>query len=326
MASTVSEDWRPTASRATLEHRARMLQQLRAFFLSRGILEVETPLLSSTATTETHLQSFVVSDPASPGHNYYLHTSPELAMKRLLAAGSGSIYQICKVFRAGERGTRHQPEFTMLEWYRVQTDYDAFIAENVRLLETLLAEQHKLQPVIQFTYRQAFVEYAGVDPLSATTAQLRTAFAARVPADVSSIGENDRQSWLDLLLTHCIEPHLPRDRLVVIRDYPAEQASLATLSAHDPRVAKRFEIFCNGLELANGFHELTCADEQRQRIDKELQQRRERGLPVVPADGKFLAAMQHGLPDCCGIAIGFDRLVMLAVKAKSIDEVVTFAW
>jgi len=308
----------------TLEHRARLLQQLRAYFLSRGVLEVETPLLAATATTELHLQSFVVSDPLTPRQTYYLHTSPELAMKRLLAAGSGSIYQICKVFRAGELGARHNPEFTLLEWYRVDTDYDAFIAENVRLLESVLREHLNLQPVMQFTYRQAFQDYAGIDPFNADVAQLHAAFVAQVPADVSAFAHADRQTWLELLLTHCVEPHLPRDRLVVIRDYPAEQASLAALSPANPAVAERFEIYCNGLELANGFHELTNAEEQHQRIDQELAERQRRGLPIVPPDQKFLAALQHGLPDCCGIAIGFDRLVMLATGAQNIAAVITF--
>lgn len=321
--SGTTPDWRPTASRAILESRARLLQQLRAFFSSRGVLEVETPSLSATATTEIHLQSFVVHNPDVPQQLWYLHTSPELAMKRLLAAGSGSIYQICKVFRAGERGTRHLPEFTLLEWYRVNTDYDAFIAENVRLIETLLVDQLKLQPVVQLTYRQAFAEYAGVDPFTADTAELRRAFCARVPADVSSMDVQYRQTWLDLLLTHVVEPHLPRERLVVIRDYPADQASLAALSKTNPAVAERFEIYCNGLELANGFHELTDPDEQRQRITKEMLYRQQHQLPLVPVDEKFLAALAHGLPDCCGIAIGFDRIVMLATQAKNISDVVT---
>lgn len=320
--SVSNADWRPTATFATLELRARLLQQLRAYFSSRGILEVETPLLSSTATTEVHLQSFVVTDPDRPQPSYYLHTSPELAMKRLLAAGSGSIYQICKVFRAGERGVRHLPEFTMLEWYRVNTDYDAFIAENVRLIETLLAEQLKLQPVVQLSYRRAFVEYAGVDPFIAETSELHRAFVARVPADVSTLDEHDRQTWLDLLLTHVVEPHLPRERLVVIRDYPADQASLAALSKTNPVVAERFEIYCNGLELANGFHELTDLKEQQKRIENELHYRQQHQLPSVPVDEKFLAAIAHGLPDCCGIAIGFDRVVMLATQAKNIADVV----
>lgn len=301
-----------------------MLQQLRAYFLSRDVLEVETPLLAATATTELHLQSFVVRDPLRLTTQYFLHTSPELAMKRLLASGSGSIYQICKVFRAGETGARHNPEFTLLEWYRVETDYNAFIAENVRLLESLLRDKLHMQPVMQFSYRQAFSEFAGIDPSNADIDQLRATFVAQVPADVSAFAQSDKQTWLELLLTHCVEPHLPRDRLVVIRDYPAEQASLAALSPVNPAVAERFEIYCNGLELANGFHELTNVAEQRLRMEKELSERQRRNLPVVPLDEKFLAALQHGLPDCCGIAIGLDRLMMLATGIKKIEEVLAF--
>lgn len=245
-------------------------------------------------------------------------------MKRLLAADYGSMYQIAKVFRAGERGPRHNPEFTLLEWYRTEADYPGFIAENLRLLEELLRPYLRLEAALQYSYRQAFVDYAGVDPFEADTGQLRAAYLAQSATDVTAIPNQDRHAWLDLLLTQRIEPRLPRDRLIVIAEYPADQACLARVSSTTPAVAERFEIYCNGLELANGFHELSDANEQCRRIDRELNERRQRGLPQVPVDQPFIRALQQGLPDCCGIAIGFDRLVMLAAGVDAIDKVIAF--
>lgn len=318
--------WRPTAQLHQLELRARLIQSLRSFFLSRQILEIETPLLSHYATTEVHLQSFTVHESASSKPSGYLRTSPEMAMKRLLAAGSGSIYQIAKAFRVGERGARHNPEFTLLEWYRVQTDYAAFIAENIELIESVLQPHLALQPAQQIRYRDAFLHYAQVDPMQDSVARLREVFCTSHDISSMTIAMEDRDTWLDLLLTHRVEPALPRDRLVVIRDYPASQAALARLCPNDPACAERFEIYLNGIELANGFHELSDATEQAARIEQEIQQRKKLGLVAVRADPHFLAALQHGLPDCCGVAIGVDRLVMLAAGVTTIDEVLSFPY
>lgn len=316
--------WRPTASLPQLELRARLIQSLRAYFLSQQILEVETPLLSHYASTEVHLQSFTVQESAASKPIGYLHTSPEIAMKRLLAAGSGSIYQITKAFRVGERGARHNPEFTLLEWYRVQTDYTAFIAENIELIQTVLQPYLALQPAQYLRYRDAFRQYAQVDPVQDSVVTLREICCAYHDIASVQLDPDDRDTWLDLLLTHSVEPALPRDRLVVIYEYPASQASLARLCPNDSACAERFEIYLNGVELANGFHELSDATEQLVRIEHELQQRKKLDLAQVPANPYFLAALQHGLPDCCGIAIGVDRLVMLAAQVATINEVISF--
>ena len=232
-------------------------------------------------------------------------------MKRLLAAGSGSIYQISKAFRDGEQGARHNPEFTLLEWYRTQTAYEDFIAENVTLLQTVLQHYLTLQEAQQLRYRDAFLYYAQVDPLQDSVARLREAFCAQHDIANAELDIDDRDTWLDLLLTHTVEPALPKDRLVVLRDYPASQASLARLCPTDPNCAERFEIYLNGVELGNGFHELSDVIEQTARIAHEVQQRKQRQLSDVPVNPYFLAALQQGLPDCCGVAIGVDRLVML---------------
>ncbi len=318
--------WQPIAQLQHLELRARVVHLLRAYFLSQHILEVETPLLSHYATTEVHLQSFVVHESATSKPIGYLHTSPEMAMKRLLAAGSGSIYQIAKVFRVGEQGSRHNPEFTLLEWYRIQTEYEDFISENVALLQSILQPYLFLQPAQQISYRNAFLQYAQVDPVQDSVARLREVCCARHDIASIQLDLDDRDTWLDLLLTHNVEPALPRDRLVVMRDYPASQASLAQLCPNDPACAERFEIYLNGIELANGFHELSDVTEQSARIEHEIQQRKKLDLAAVPVNPHFLAALQYGLPDSCGIAMGVDRLVMLAAGVTTINEVISFPY
>ena len=315
-------DWKPSASLAMLKTRARLLQRIRAFFQAREVLEVETPLLSSAAVTDPHIESYAIQDPQH-GKPRYLHTSPEFAMKRLLAAGSGSIYQLCKVFRQGELGQRHNPEFTMLEWYRLGFDHQQLMAEVDSLLRELLDGYLTLGESRRLTYRDAFVQYAGLDPHTSTIKQLQ-AKVQQLGIDVSGLNDTEKDPWLDLLMTHVVEPALPRDCPVFIYDYPASQAALARIRQDDPPVAERFELYIYGMELANGFHELTDAQEQRQRFEADNRARQAAGLDPMPIDAQFLAALEAGLPACAGVALGFDRLVMLVAGAKSISEVLAF--
>ncbi len=322
------DDWRPTTAVEVLKLRARMLERIRAFFLERGVLEVETPILSSAATTDPALASLAAryTGPLFPhGQTLYLHTSPEFAMKRLLAAGSGSIYQICKVFRDGECGRLHNPEFTMLEWYRVGFDHHRLMDETGELVTQLLAPTLPLQAPEKLTYREAFQRHAGLDPHTASAREFAAvAGTHRIDVPQDLLAQNDLAVWRDLLLTHAVEPKLGRGRLSFLYDYPASQASLARIQAGDPPLAARFELYLNGVELANGFHELTDADEQRARFERQLHTRAAAGMPAVPMDARLLTALAHGLPDCAGVALGIDRLLMLAAGARSLAEVIAF--
>jgi len=300
-----------------------MLQDIRAFFAARNVMEVETPVLSSAATSELHLSSWQASTVTQPGSHYSLNTSPELAMKRLLAAGSGDIYQICKVFRADEQGRRHNPEFTLLEWYRLEFDLTSMMQEVELLLSALLGVQFKASAQM-LTYQQAFVDVLGCDPLNTTSAQLRSVYRQHSTASIEA--ELDQQEWLDLIMSELIEPRLPQDRLVFVTHYPAAQASLAQLDDSDPRVAKRFEVFFNGMELANGFEELTDYAEQHARMQQENLLRVQKGLPQVKLDHHFLSALQAGLPACSGVALGLDRVLMLIADKQDIDAVLAFGF
>ncbi|NOZ37723.1 MAG: EF-P lysine aminoacylase GenX, partial [Gammaproteobacteria bacterium] len=295
-------DWQPSASLDILRLRARLLAQTRAFFHARDVWEVETPLLSQAATPDPHIGSFTVSSSTR-----YLHSSPEFPMKRLLAAGSGSIYQICKVFREAEAGRRHNPEFTLLEWYRIGFDLRALMGEVDVLVRELLGDEEDseclaLKDTQYFSYAQAMQRFAGLEPLNADITVLQNC-AQHHGLDVPALGD-ERDAWLDLLMSHVVEPALPRDCPVFIYDYPASQAALAQIRG---QVAERFELYLNGMELANGFHELANATEQRQRFEAENQRRLQMGQPVMPLDTHFLTALEQGLPDCSGVALGFDR-------------------
>ena len=311
-------DWRPSASLDTLRLRARLLAQIRAFFHARDVWEVETPALSQAATPDPHIHSFALASPAGT-RPYYLHTSPEFPMKRLLAAGSGSIYQICKVFRNGEAGRRHNPEFTLLEWYRSDFDHHALMHELDVLLRELVSEHLLLKSTQYFSYQQAMQRFVGLDPFTANVDGLQDC-AQRHGLEVASLGD-DRDAWLDLLVSHVLEPALPRDCPVFIYDYPASQAALARVQ---DQVAERFELYINGMELANGFHELADHAEQRRRFELENQHRRQMGLPAMPLDEPLLAALEQGLPDCAGVALGVDRLLMLIAGKMEIAAVLSF--
>jgi lysyl-tRNA synthetase class 2 len=246
-------------------------------------------------------------------------------MKRLLAAGSGSIYQICKVFRDGEAGRLHNPEFTMLEWYRVGFDHHRLMDETGELVRQLLAPYLSLEAPERLSYREAFQRHAGLDPHTAAAGDFATsAKAHKIGVPPELLTQNDLAVWRDLLLTHVVEPMLGQGRLTFIYDYPAAQASLARIQPGDPPVAARFELYLNGIELANGFHELADADEQRTRFERQLHTRAVSGQPLVPMDERLLAALAQGLPDCAGVALGFDRLVMLAAGLRTIEDVIAF--
>jgi lysyl-tRNA synthetase class 2 len=297
-----------------LRLRAALLRQIRAFFDQRGVLEVDTPCLLRASATDVHLASFPVAGETS---HYYLQTSPEFAMKRLLAAGSGPIYQICKCFRQGERGARHNPEFTMLEWYRPDFDHRQLMAEVAQLVGQLLG----VRDFQQYPYRELFERCVGLDPHRVDTEALAT--VARQRLDVQA-RDMTRTDWLDLLMSHLVEPEL--EGAVFVYDFPWQQASLSRIEAdaQGQRLARRFELYIDGLELANGYHELRDPRELQQRAALDNAQRREQGLPEMPLDPQLLAAHQHGLPDCAGVALGFDRLLMLQHGAAHIDQVLTF--
>jgi lysyl-tRNA synthetase class 2 len=318
--------WQPCAALSMLTERAGLLDRMRGFFRVREVLEVETPVLSAAGTPSPMLESFRASyrGPGVPGgRNLYLHTSPEFAMKRLLAAGSGSIYQICKVFRNGEAGTLHNPEFTLLEWYRVGFDATQLMDEVEAFMRDMLARQAQPAEYGRLAYRELFQRYAGVDGLEATVADLQACLRSRDIGCPAGLAATDLDGWRDLVLSEVIVPQLV-DEVLFVYDYPASQAALARLRPGSPSVAQRFELYWRGLELANGFCELTSAREQSQRFTLEEQQRRERGLPAVDVDSRFLAALQSGLPDCSGVAVGVDRLLMVATGKDDIRDVLAF--
>jgi len=319
-------DWRPRASLDVLRLRASLLARIRAFFARHDVLEVDTPVLSRAASTDPALCCFktVYSGPgAAKGEPRYLQTSPEFPMKRLLAAGSGSIYQICKVFRDGESGVRHNPEFTLLEWYRTGFNELDLMDEVERLLTEILAGVLPVDRVQHWCYRDLFQELAAIDPFTATPAELRRLLQSGHHVAAVGLANDDSDAWLDLVMTHVIEPRLDSG-LVFVRDYPASQAALARLRPGDPPVAARFEVYLDGIELANGFHELTDAVEQQQRFDSELRRRRKAGSESVRMDASLLSALHSGLPDCAGVALGLDRLLMLASGSKRIQDVFAF--
>ena len=315
-------DWCPSGSREVLQQRACLLAAIRAFFAERGVLEVETPCLMAAGAMDPNIASIRVAYDAAgapPGGHLWLQSSPEHAMKRLLAAGSGAIYQITHAFRAGERGRLHNPEFTLLEWYRIGWDHYALMDEVADLCRRLLGEL----AVERMTYAQAFRNHLDIDPLEAPRWTLEMS-AAGLGLSAAALVALERDALLDLLLSERVVPALADDRLTFLHDFPASQAALARLRPDDPRVAERFELFSNGMELANGYHELTDAGEQRLRFERERALRARRGLVLPQGDARLLAAMQAGLPACAGVALGVDRLVMRALGASHIDEVIAF--
>ena len=320
MTQPPGQDWRPTAARGALERRARMLAEVRRFFASRGVLEVETPVLSAAAASDPQIESLSTHVSGLPGC-LFLCTSPEYAMKRLLAAGSGDIYQVSRVFRDAERGRWHNPEFTLLEWYRLGFDDADLMSEVEALIAALLAPERPLAAAERLTYAEAMLRHAGIDAHRASESDLDRAAARH---GIACPRELDRDGKLDLLMGLAVGPRLGRERPSFVCDYPASQASLARLKPGFPEVAARFELYVDGIELANGFRELSDAREQRERFDRDLTTRRARGLPEPPHDERLLAALEAGLPDCSGVALGFDRLVALALGADSLAPAMAF--
>ena len=317
-------DWQPTCSLAMLRLRAQMLQQIREFFADRQVLEVETPLLGQAIGTDPQLQ-FFSTQYGLPSHEQrlFLQTSPEFAMKRLLAAGSGSIYQICKAFRNGEAGRFHNPEFTLLEWYRLDFDLQQLMDEVEDLLQLLL-QTMPLTACQRISYQAVFYQHTGLDALVfSLDAYQAFAIAKGLPEAVDICGDN-HAIWLDFLFSHCVQPMFTGNTLTMVFAYPACQSSLARTNVDNPLVTERVELFINGVELGNGYHELTDAVEQKRRFDAELTQRQQWQLPVAEKDQRLLAALQSGLPNCSGIAIGIDRLLMLLSASPAIDEVLSF--
>jgi lysyl-tRNA synthetase class 2 len=316
----MSDDWRPTASLSALKSRAAMLAATREFFSERGVLEVETPVLSGAAVSDPQIESLAtrVAGIAAP---LFLCTSPEYAMKRLLAAGSGDIYQICKVFRDAERGRWHNPEFTLLEWYRLGFDDAALMSEVEALIGALLAPYRKFQPAEHLSYSAALQRHAGVDAQRASEHDLTEAARSH---GIDGRADLDRDAKLDLLMGLVVGPRLGSERPCFICDYPASQAALARLKPGSPPVAARFELYLDGVELANGFHELGESGEQRERFVQDLRLRHARGQLQPPLDERLLAALAAGLPDCAGVALGFDRLAAIALAAPRLADAMAF--
>jgi lysyl-tRNA synthetase class 2 len=311
-------DWRPRASREALVLRAGMLATLRQFFANRAVLEVETPLAVGHAISDPQLASARVLLPgrSAPLH---LHTSPEFAMKRLLAAGYGDIYQVCHVFRGDEAGALHAAEFTLLEWYRIGWSMDRLIDEVDALLRELLPQPPSTRP----SYQEVIRQHAGCDALTDSDAQLMDC-AVSLGFDATLLRSLDRDGILDLLMGLHVGPRLGLSGPCYVQRFPASQASLARLDPEDSRVALRFELYLQGVELANGFEELADATEQRARFMNDRLTRRKRDLPDAEPDERLLAALTHGLPACSGVAMGFDRLVMQAAGTRRIEEVLSF--
>jgi elongation factor P--(R)-beta-lysine ligase len=319
-------DWQPTASLDSVRLRARLYATIRTFFAERDVLEVETPVLSMAGNTDPNIESFSLEfsgrTDGAP-RTRWLRTSPEFALKRLLAAGVGDCYELGRVFRNGEAGGRHNPEFTMLEWYRIGWDHHRLIDESVALVQAALALVGRKADATTTTFRDLYRERLGLDPFAADEAELRAALG---DIEIDPTGLN-RDDWLDLLMTHRLQPGFDRDGILVVRDYPVSQSALAKIRAGqggEPAVAERFELYLGALELANGYHELTDADEQRARFLRDRAARAMRGAVQPPLDEGLLAAMACGLPACAGVALGVERLLMAMTDTDRIADVLTF--
>lgn len=308
---TDSQNWRPACGLPALKARARLLQNIRAFFLARDVMEVDTPLASHGANPDPNTDLMLTLANAPGGGPMYLASSPELAMKRLLAAGSGAIYQICHAFRDGEAGREHNPEFTILEWYQPDYDLMDLMSELDELLDTIVGVPSG--PARFLRYVDAFQDVLSIDPLTADDADLR-----------ALLGRDDlaRDEMLDWLFSTRIQPSL--HGRVFLTHFPASQAALACLDERDPRVAQRFELIINGTEIANGFYELTNAEEQRRRFEGDVRKRQAKNQATVALDENFLKALQSGMPECSGVAVGVDRLLMCAQGAEHLDKVLAF--
>jgi lysyl-tRNA synthetase class 2 len=309
-----TETWRPTAAPAALKARAKLLREIRKYFAQQGVMEVETPLISSAGNTDPEINSIHTDN----GH--YLRTSPEFALKRLLASGSGDIFELGRVFRAGESGRFHNPEFTMLEWYRTGFSYHCLMDEVADLVRQCGAGKFDSWPLEKLSYQQLFLRHIDLDPYITDVPGLA---AAAKKHGIDDIDLNHKQ-WLDLLISHVIQPALPEKALTFVYDFPANQAALANIRQDTPPVAERFELYLGRTELANGYQELTNATEQRRRFDTENTQRISRGMQACPVDKHLIAALLHGLPECAGVALGVDRLLLQIYDADSLQDILSF--
>ena len=317
-----SNEWQPTASLTNLRQRAELFKSIRHFFDQRNVMEVDTQIISHCAVSDPFIDSLSVEyrpHPNTEGQLLHLQTSPEYAMKRLLASGSGDIYQLGKVFRNGEVGRRHNPEFTMLEWYRLGFSLEDLMNE----VQSLVSEQISDLVWRRVSYRELFVDVLQLDPFTASLQELQYACRQQVEA---SFDDDDRDTWLNLLMSHIIEPQLTG--AVFVHSYPPSQAALACVhpDSTGALVSERFELYLDGLELANGYHELANPQEQSQRLTADQQQRALLGLPQRPLERRLVKALEHGLPECSGVALGVDRLLMRMLKAESIAEVIPFGF
>lgn len=311
-------NWKPSASLQNLKARAQLLSSIRDFFAEREVLEVDTPSLSHHGVTDRYMRSMIVE--VSSTEQGFLQTSPEYAMKRLLAAGYGSIYQICKAFRQDEVGAKHNPEFTLLEWYRLGFDHFQLMDEVFDLVTAALGPKQRQD----YSYQQVFLDFLEIDPLTISNDELE--WFAR--SNLGSLPEDlERDDFLSLLFEDKIEPQLGRRGTVCfVYDYPASQAALARISEADSRVAHRFELYIEGFELANGFYELADSTQQLARFKADNQWRKANDLTEIAIDQRFIAALEHGLPECSGVALGLDRLLMIKLNTKDIQDVITFFW
>jgi len=310
-----TETWQPSASLENLKHRATILAKIRTFFAERGVLEIETPLLCRAPVTDPFLEALSLS---SQSETWYLQTSPEYAMKRLLCAGMGSIYQICKAFRAEEKGGLHNPEFTILEWYRLGFDHHDLMAEMDDFLQFVIGTI----PAKKISYQILFEKYLNFNPHDILLEELKAYAENHLTLSENAMKHLDKDDYLNLLMTHVIEPQLAKESApVFIYDFPASQAALSKIKGN---IAERFEVYIQGIELANAYHELGDATEQARRFEADLAKRKKLDLLQVPIDRYLIPALKQGLPACAGVALGIDRLIMIALQAKSIPEVISF--
>ena len=319
------KEWQPSCTIEVLRLRAQLFNSIRCFFSARAVLEVETPLLGHACGTDPQLDFFTTDYIAHPQRDtLFLQTSPEFAMKRLLAAGSGSIYQICKAFRNGESGRFHNPEFTLLEWYRVGFTLTELMDEISELIQTLSLGYLSLNTTQRFTYQDIFERTTGLNPLTFSYVDYSAFALANGQPEAMTICGYEHGLWLDFIFSHHIQPYLGESALCMIYGYPACQSSLARINNLNPLISDRVEIFINGIELGNGYYELTDAQEQNKRFDEEIAIRLENNRPATVKDKNLIAALECGLPECAGIAIGLDRLMMVLTGSLTIDEVLSF--
>lgn len=318
----MAELWRPACDIKHMHSRAQMLSTIRNFFQQRSVLEVETPLLCHATGTDPQLDFF--SSSSTQDQQLFLQTSPEFAMKRLLAAGSGSIFQICKAFRKGESGRFHNPEFSILEWYRVEFSLHQLMDEVTELLIEILPKLSPIDVVKKISYVELFEQVTSLNPLQFCQKDYALYAKKNALSDAATLCGNDHSMWLDFIFSHKIQATLNNQQICLVFGYPAIQSSLARLNQENPNIADRFEVFINGIEIGNGFFELANAKEQEARFDNENSSRKSKGLVSVKKDQLFLDALKSGLPNCSGIAIGLDRLLMIMTNSKSLDDVLAF--